>query len=602
LEGRTYRPTRSIRLAALAGPLSLVCALVGLLPQVSPLVARGLDAASSLLVGVWFLGVFAVQRRRIGRLGLAGALAATLGIATIVGLKVIVIIAANDPSSAAAAYLGGPAVMPAIGTGAVLFVWGVLALGTASLETGVLPHGGIVLWTVGFGLNLFTQWQVVQVGAILGVLWTSVIMWRGTPVEITAREGDAGPSAHTDDARNRLTPLDALRGTIMALMAIDHASSFVRRWHPFETWDQPLPDYPSLAAMLTRLATHPCAPGFYFLMGAGMILFANSRRQRGWSERRIAGHLALRGLLFIVLEQIIVDLVTAGQIYPFEFSILSGLGVAMLMGTLFLRLRGPALAGVGAAILLAMQVIPGILLDVDLGAFSWVRLLLVPGSVGAAFGLYAPIPWLGVVLLGMAFARLLRKDEARAYRVALWAGVACLAVFVPIRLLGGFGNLRMPEGSSLIDFFNVVKYPPSLSFLLLTLGFDLLLLFAFSKAGAWLSGWARSLVTLGKAALYFFLVHWFIYRALAFYFMEPAGLPPTYLVWIIGLAMLYPVCKAFEAFKHRTAPGSATVFHWARKHWLEGEETRCRTQACSSVLGRWSAGSAPYGCSAPSSP
>ena len=67
---------------------------------------------------------------------------------------------------------------------------------------------------------------------------------------------------------------------------------------------------------------------------------------------------------------------------------------------------------------------------------------------------------------------------------------------------------------------------------------------------------ARPLTTLGQAALYFFLVHWFVYAAMGSVFRTPGGLPATYLVWIIELVSLYPMCKAYEAFKHRLPAAS----------------------------------------------
>jgi len=149
------------------------------------------------------------------------------------------------------------------------------------------------------------------------------------------------------------------------------------------------------------------------------------------------------------------------------------------------------------------------------------------------------------------------SDRMRAYRWALLGGLPCVALLLVLRALGGFGNLRMPAGRSLIDFFNVIKYPPSLTFLLLSLGFDLVLLGLFSRATQWLSTGARPLVTLGQAALYFFLAHWFVYAVLGgAFFPKPGDLPATYLVWIVGLVTLYPICKAYEAFKHRMPAAS----------------------------------------------
>jgi uncharacterized membrane protein len=220
----------------------------------------------------------------------------------------------------------------------------------------------------------------------------------------------------------------------------------------------------------------------------------------------------------------------------------------MLFGLLFLRLNGVVQAVTGAATLLLMQVLPGLLLHADLGLFNPIRLLLLPGSVGNVFVLYSPIPWLGVALLGMAFARLLLARQDKAYQVAAVAGLVCLVLFPLVRALGGIGNLRMPVGNTLIDFFNVVKYPPSLSFLFLSLGFDLVVLYLFSRITSILHTWARPVVILGQAALYFFLVHWFVYAALG---IIRGDLPQTYLAWVVGLLLLYPVCKTFEAFKHR---------------------------------------------------
>jgi uncharacterized membrane protein len=485
-------------------------------------------------------------------MGLGSAMA---GLSAIIIINLLQGIAAANSGGWASALFAGPSMPLVFTVVAVLFVWGILALGTASLQAGVLPRGAVVLWMVGMMASLITSWPPISFVTISGVLWTCIVLLRGTPVKDISYHPEVKPVERPPVAAapdtGRFIPLDALRGVIMILMAIDHASYFIRRWHPFETWDQPLPDYPSLAAMLTRLATHPCAPGFFFLMGAGMVLFARSRRQLGWSERKIAGHLALRGVLFIALEQLIVDVASAGQVNPFEFSILAGLGVAMLFGILFLRLSGPVQAIAGTAILLLMQLLPGLLLHADLGIFSAIRLLVVPGSVGFAFVLYAPIPWLGVALLGMAFARLLLRDQDQAYRMAAVVGLVCLALFPLVRALGGFGNLRMPPGDTLVDFFNVVKYPPSLSFLFLSLGFDLVVLYLFSRISSKLALWEQPVVILGQAALYFFLTHWFVYATLGLASSTPGGLPQTYLAWVVGLILLYPVCKAFESFKHR---------------------------------------------------
>ena len=101
----------------------------------------------------------------------------------------------------------------------------------------------------------------------------------------------------------RLLSLDALRGLVIVLMAVDHANYFVARMHPNgEFWGIPLPQYDSVLAFLTRFVTQFCAPGFFFLMGIGMVLFAESRKKQVWSESRILLHFITRGLLLVLLQ------------------------------------------------------------------------------------------------------------------------------------------------------------------------------------------------------------------------------------------------------------------------------------------------------------
>ncbi len=111
---------------------------------------------------------------------------------------------------------------------------------------------------------------------------------------------------HKDElvlSEQRLLSIDALRGLIMVLMAVDHANYFVARMHPNgEFWGIPLPRYDSVLAFLTRFVTQPCAPGFFFLMGVGMFLFANSRRNQGWTETRILRHFIFRGVILVLLQ------------------------------------------------------------------------------------------------------------------------------------------------------------------------------------------------------------------------------------------------------------------------------------------------------------
>lgn len=108
--------------------------------------------------------------------------------------------------------------------------------------------------------------------------------------------------------KDRLLSLDVLRGLIMVLMAVDHAGYFIGKLHPAEYWGRPLPQYTDAFSFLTRFISHPCAPGFFFLMGTGMILFAASRRKLGWSEKKIVRFFLIRGLLLIGIELFFINI------------------------------------------------------------------------------------------------------------------------------------------------------------------------------------------------------------------------------------------------------------------------------------------------------
>lgn len=377
------------------------------------------------------------------------------------------------------------------------------------------------------------------------------------------------PAGQDPPAPGRLASLDLLRGLIMVLMAIDHAAFHIAKRHPGEFWGAPLPDFPNAAAFLTRFVTHLCAPGFFFLMGAGMVLLAAARRRAGWSERRIARHLALRGLLLIVLQQLLenptwaigylasaVELDTYGVLPPsaggtpiLALAVLFGLGSNLIIGAALLRLPALAIGAVGVAAILATQVLTPGPEQVAYAFSPLARVLMIPGHTGAWVVIYPVVPWLAFTCLGMVFGRLLLRDPRRAFRTAVFTGAAFLLLFVAVRLAGSFGNFHPPADGSWIAFLNVTKYPPSLAFLLITLGMNLLLLGALHKYQRRLDGMTRPLLVFGGTALFFYFAHLYLYMLLGLAFPRGAGLPTMYGVWLLGLLLLYPLCRSYAAFK-----------------------------------------------------
>ena len=360
----------------------------------------------------------------------------------------------------------------------------------------------------------------------------------------------------------RLAPLDALRGLMIILMALDHANSFIAhgKLEP-ELWSDLFPNYAGQPPLtfLTRLVTHLAAPGFFFLMGTGMVLLAISRSKQGWSEGRIARHLLLRGGLLIVLQFLLENPAWAwgGVIVDTTyFGVLYALGGAMMLGTLFLRLPQRWLIGLSAALIIATQML---LPETRVGSVAYPllrRLWLLPGFTGDILVLYSLMPWLGVMGLGMGYGRYLcegrgQKAEGRmgAYQLALVSGIGTLVLFVCLRWLGGFGNIRPPTDDGWIAFFNLVKYPPSLTFLLLTLGINWVLLALLARLP---EEWLRPFTLYGRVPLFFYLTHLYLYGLMGKFVQT--DIPGMFPYWLLGLLILGPLCWGYGRFKNGRSP------------------------------------------------
>lgn len=366
----------------------------------------------------------------------------------------------------------------------------------------------------------------------------------------------------------RLNSLDALRGLIMVLMALDHSSHFIARVHPFEFWTGPLPGYIDPGWFLTRWLTHLCAPGFFFLMGAGMSLFAASRRELGWTHARITRYLVTRGLLLIPVFYLIEapafllpsliqgQPLMAGAGTYLVLMVLVTLGLSMAVTAPLLRLSVRSWLAIGFIAILTPDFLLPTLSAAD-PISPLLRILVVAGATPPVMSGYPLLPWSGICALGIAFGQLIRRNQDKALRAMLPMGLAYLIGFAGIRIGGGFGNLALAAGPGLIPFLTVVKYPPSLAFVLLTLGINFTLLSSFHRAGAWLDAARRILAVYGQTPLFFYLAHLYVYATLGLIFFR-SGPAPRWLfllTWLAGVAILYPACLRYRRFK-RAAPPS----------------------------------------------
>jgi uncharacterized membrane protein len=353
----------------------------------------------------------------------------------------------------------------------------------------------------------------------------------------------------------RLFPLDALRGLIIVFMALDHANYFIAQQHSSgEHWGGTFPAYNSALPFLTRLVTHFSAPGFFFLMGVGMLLFADSRKKQGWNIWKIIAHFWIRGLILIALQLFVINPIwKAGpEFFPeIYIGVLIALGVTMMLGSLFLQLPPIALLFLTLGLLVGTEWLhpdPSTwgTLNIDFPSM----LLMRSGGDGFLWSNYPALPWLELVIFGILFGKWLHADSKKAYQRGLWLGIAMWASFVAIRYFDGFGNIRPRAGDTWIDFLNVVKYPPSMVFTFMTMGSNLLVLWGFSRANKLVETVSRPLVVFGREPLFVYVTHLALYMLMGKY-IWPNGMsiPAMIPYWLLGLLVLYPLALWYGRFK-----------------------------------------------------
>ena len=374
----------------------------------------------------------------------------------------------------------------------------------------------------------------------------------------------------------RLLSLDAMRGLIMVLMALDHASYFVAKTHSHEFWGTAMPRYDNALPFLLRAVTHLCAPGFFLLMGTGMALFIAARAGDRWGNWRVARVFLIRGFLLIVFQQLLENpawdlgaLGTAvsaftsrggpipggGGPVKFYLGVLYGLGSTMVVWGLLFRLPSWAVMAISLSAIGVTQTVVSEFAEPRALYPYILRMLLIPGHTDEWMVFYPTIPWMGITGFGMVLGRLLQGARARVTR-GLWiSGAGALVLFVVIRLLDGFGNFH-GAAPGWIGFFDLTKYPPDLTFLLLTIGIDLLLL----RSWMWLESrrpcGGRILAVFGSSPLFFYITHLYIYALMGWLFPHGVGLVQMVPFWLAGLLLLYPLCLGYGRFKQGRPPDS----------------------------------------------
>ncbi len=354
-------------------------------------------------------------------------------------------------------------------------------------------------------------------------------------------------------------------------MALDHANWFIAQKHPqSEMWGGGFPVYHDSLAFLTRFITHIAAPGFFFLMGAGMLLFSQSRLKKGWSRWQIIRHFLIRGVFLIALQLLVInrawELSPGGWLVQIYVGVLFALGGCMIIGSFLLWLKPKYLLILTIGLFVGSELLtpdPSLWGQYQYDSlFDKFNLLLIrPGGTQGIWSNYPILPWLELVTFGMVFGHRLLVSPKKAYNTGLILGVLFIIGFLLVRYLDGFGNIRPRFGDTWIDYLNLVKYPPSMAFTLLTMGLNLIMLWLVDRIGVKWGQIFYPLVVYGQAPLFFYITHLFLYAIIGLW-LTPAGtsIIAMYPYWILGLLLLFPLCLWFGRLKNRQPKTSIIRF------------------------------------------
>jgi uncharacterized membrane protein len=381
---------------------------------------------------------------------------------------------------------------------------------------------------------------------------------------VHASVAHASSTAH---AVTRVASIDIVRGLAMVLMALDHVRDFfsVAHFDPLDLSQATAPLF------LTRWITHFCAPAFVVLAGVSAYLTGRSR-----SRAELSRFLLARGLWLVALEVTLMSLVWTFNLrydHGLFLQVIWAIGVSMIVLAALVHLPVAAIAACSLVVIFGHNVLDGL----DPQTFgSWAplwSLLHVSGSIAHAFVAYPLVPWIAVMSLGYSIGSLFDLERERRKQWFVYFGAASLTVFVLLRTTNVYGDpadwsLQSTTVRTLLSFVDVHKYPPSLQYLLLTLGAALLLLAGLESARGKL---IEVLRTFGRVPLFFYVLHialahlaaGIIALAMGFgtallggdFMQVPQqwgfGLPVVYLAWLLVVATLYPACRWFAAVKRR---------------------------------------------------
>lgn len=371
----------------------------------------------------------------------------------------------------------------------------------------------------------------------------------------------------------RILSLDLLKGLVMVIMALDHTRDYFHNAaFIFEPTDPLLTDLP---IYLTRWISHFCAPAFSFL--AGLSAFLVGKRK---SHKELSSFLLKRGLWLVIIE---ITVVNFSWFFDIHFSsvmllVIWSLGISMILLAGLIHLPSKLILIFSLIVIFGHNLMDGIEFE---HSILW-SLIHKEGGFTFANGMYMfigyPIlPWAGVMSLGYYFGSFYNREFQPKKRqdILKILGFAAIVLFIVVRMMNGYGNSSQWQNydttlQTLFSIFNPAKYPPSLSYLLMTLGPTFLFL---SYAEKWKGKIVEFFSVFGRVPFFYYIIHLYVIHFFALLFAEITGygwqkmiltdwvteteslqgygvdLGIVYLVWVGIIILLYPLCRRFGAYK-----------------------------------------------------
>lgn len=372
----------------------------------------------------------------------------------------------------------------------------------------------------------------------------------------------------------RIVSIDIVRGLVMIIMALDHVRDLM---HSRSLINNPTDlATTSPALFFSRWITHLCAPTFVFL--SGLSVYLQLKRKTLSETRRF---LLTRGLWLIILEFTIVNF---SLWFDFQFRILAmqviaAIGFGFIILSFLLKLP-PKIIGIIAIVIIAshnlLQFVPAsenTSVTVLRNLFFTPGLQVVSKNFMFLFA-YPIVPWLAIMMLGFAFGTVFEKELSARKKILLYAGLSALLLFFLLRMLNIYGdpapwNSQKNTLYTVLSFFNVTKYPPSLIYTLLFLGIAIL---SLRFAGLLPQPLQKFLSAYGSVPMFYYILHLLLIRLSTFIMVfaqgfgysdlnfspfrfgrpdAPSGLGLAAIlgVWVLLVALLYPVCRWYSHYK-----------------------------------------------------